>query len=841
MGTENPNVPNAMARELVERKRVTQSPADERHFLVHDMTDKLFAVVVKDKDLAKQNYECNCNSKNCIHLRAVFLFLGIPPSEIPFIANKDPLRSLQRNRNKDEKRAGKKAPRKKETHKDYMSDEEVQEIDGFEMHDFTKSDKAGSSSQTRKRKNKPEGKQARRKGKSKNENESDEEQYDSDVDDASEKAPRKGDSDEEEHDFNSAVDDDGTHKEAEKISQSSKRKFDEKKSGDASPTNKRRRRNKGKTDESDETEWWDEMQAHTSSSPSAAEIELRNYVAESAAHCSRNEQKVDITVYNSNDIGSAEQPFALASLKLMCLMNKEEPHNFIFDLSEMGDINFETLLEIYNNKTEGLADCFLRKQSHVFYCCCKKASFQPTVRRNKYLKVPLMVQCSKCKKHFFSSCVNYNVEGRSRQRWSCYNCSGYRLPPLPSWGHGARNTCPLDNILSAIAVMVHQHPDFIKTAHIESGASVADIISSVINFEHTFALQARCDNNVDGTRCNEILEVQRFSFSQNYPWLLSISLGQEKLLRDFGFNELEQLPLTLEYKERTYQLGGITFHRPGHFVAVIPAESGFAYYDGMAQTHPITSMPDALKTVANQRALLNHVIYFLVPEKKEQKKITSEPKKDENVTKSKPTTSRPKKIENVTQSKPTASPLLIGVAGKVKVFAADITTLKVDAIVNAAKENLLGGGGVDGAIHKAAGHQLLEECRKLGGCKTGEAKWTKAYNIKNAQAIIHTPGPRISNNIVTTDAANQLYNCYFNSLMIAAENSFRSIAFPTISSGIYGYPKEAAANVAMTAVQDFLRDRVQNKKLDEIIFCVFDAEDQRIYKKLFPNYFPNKA
>uniref|UniRef100_A0AC34G018 SWIM-type domain-containing protein n=1 Tax=Panagrolaimus sp. ES5 TaxID=591445 RepID=A0AC34G018_9BILA len=152
MGTENPNVSNAMARELVERKRVEQSSRDERHFMVHDMSDKLFGVVVKDKNLSNKNYECNCHSKNCIHLRAVFLFLGIPPSEIPFIRNTDPLRSLHGNRNKDEKQAGNKAPRKKETYKDYESEEEVPTDHDFASLDRYSKDTVESTSQKSKRK-----------------------------------------------------------------------------------------------------------------------------------------------------------------------------------------------------------------------------------------------------------------------------------------------------------------------------------------------------------------------------------------------------------------------------------------------------------------------------------------------------------------------------------------------------------------------------------------------------------------------------------------------------------------------------------------------------------------
>uniref|UniRef100_A0A914Z0G2 SWIM-type domain-containing protein n=1 Tax=Panagrolaimus superbus TaxID=310955 RepID=A0A914Z0G2_9BILA len=136
MGTENPNVPNALARELVARKRISQSQDDERHFLVNDLTDKLFAVYVRDKNLAKQAYECSCKSKNCIHLRAVFFFLGIPPAQIPFIALKDPLQSLLGNRNQNEKKAGEKQPRRGESKRDYDSDDGKIEDNKMDFDDY---------------------------------------------------------------------------------------------------------------------------------------------------------------------------------------------------------------------------------------------------------------------------------------------------------------------------------------------------------------------------------------------------------------------------------------------------------------------------------------------------------------------------------------------------------------------------------------------------------------------------------------------------------------------------------------------------------------------------------
>ena len=160
---------------------------------------------------------------------------------------------------------------------------------------------------------------------------------------------------------------------------------------------------------------------------------------------------------------------------------------------------------------------------------------------------------------------------------------------------------------------------------------------------------------------------------------------------------------------------------------------------------------------------------------------------------------------------------------KIEIRQGDITKLQVHAIVNAANKSLLGGGGVDGAIHRAAGAKLLEECRTLGGCPTGEARITKGYHLP-ASFVIHTVGPVYGGK---PQDSQLLTNCYTNSLNLAVENKVKSIAFPAISCGVYGYPIDQACKIAVDTTCNFLKS---NPELEKVIFILFSDADRDVYR-----------
>lgn len=176
---------------------------------------------------------------------------------------------------------------------------------------------------------------------------------------------------------------------------------------------------------------------------------------------------------------------------------------------------------------------------------------------------------------------------------------------------------------------------------------------------------------------------------------------------------------------------------------------------------------------------------------------------------------------------------LLMMLSKIELIKGDITKIKADAIVNAANSSLMGGGGVDGAIHRAGGAAILEECRKIaakqGGCKTGEAVITTGGNLP-AKYVIHTVGPVWNGGKKNEPAL--LASCYQNSLKLAIEYKLSSIAFPNISTGVYGYPKKEGAEIAVSTVFEFLQ---QNDFIDKVYFVCFDEENYQLYSSLIKN------
>jgi O-acetyl-ADP-ribose deacetylase len=166
---------------------------------------------------------------------------------------------------------------------------------------------------------------------------------------------------------------------------------------------------------------------------------------------------------------------------------------------------------------------------------------------------------------------------------------------------------------------------------------------------------------------------------------------------------------------------------------------------------------------------------------------------------------------------------------RIRVLQTDITTLAVDAIVNAANSTLLGGGGVDGAIHRAAGPRLLAECRTLGGCPTGEARITKGYNLP-ARHVIHTVGPVWHGGNDGED--DDLANCYRNSLALASQQGLKTIAFPAISTGVYGFPLDRATKIAVREVHTFLE---AHPEIEQVTFACFSCEAAALYEKELTN------
>ena len=197
------------------------------------------------------------------------------------------------------------------------------------------------------------------------------------------------------------------------------------------------------------------------------------------------------------------------------------------------------------------------------------------------------------------------------------------------------------------------------------------------------------------------------------------------------------------------------------------------------------------------------------------------------------------KLQAPTSSPPASPTATSRFNPHISLIRTDITTLAVDAIVNAANTSLLGGGGVDGAIHSAAGPSLLAECQTLNGCKTGDAKITGAGDLP-CQFVIHAVGPVYGreNRKSEGGAARLLRSCYRRSLEVARENGVRSLAFAALSTGVYGYPSEEAAEVAVQAVKGWLEEEEDGKKgepkMERVVFCSFLEKDERAYERIVP-------
>ncbi|KAH0335048.1 A1pp-domain-containing protein, partial [Aureobasidium melanogenum] len=195
------------------------------------------------------------------------------------------------------------------------------------------------------------------------------------------------------------------------------------------------------------------------------------------------------------------------------------------------------------------------------------------------------------------------------------------------------------------------------------------------------------------------------------------------------------------------------------------------------------------------------------------------------------------KLKHLTPAASTVSGASSAYNDRICVIRTDITKLEVDAIVNAANESLLGGGGVDGAIHRAAGEGLLRECEKLDGCDTGDAKITDAYELP-CKKVIHTVGPVYWRTKKHGKHTSLLQSCYRRSLDLAAENDCKSIAFSALSTGVYGYPSNEAAATAIGEVKKWLDTNEKADKLDHIIFCNFMEKDEDAYYEWLPKFFP---
>uniref|UniRef100_A0A914P4U2 SWIM-type domain-containing protein n=1 Tax=Panagrolaimus davidi TaxID=227884 RepID=A0A914P4U2_9BILA len=551
-GQSNPNTLNSMAKDLVLKKRVKQDADNEKLFQVLDLGDNYHAVYLKDRDLSKQNYTCSCSAKDCVHLRAVFLFLDIPPEDIPFIANRDPLQLLkrQRNKNRNETAAGRKAPRRGESTKDYRSEDEDED------------DEDSGSAKRRKT----------------NEEDHDEQQNDfhnfGSFDDNFYGAATQPSGTHEDEQYENSQD--GVQVQAiieaanvprieadeRELRKEIKTKYELYKKISSPPELTQ-----------DAPQWWHEIATalndiliykeifkpnffnplpvipegkaivfvtaddypcvcYREKANKVSVYSMDNVVPEntpeemsfSAAHCVRDQQQeAVVNVFNSVDNVNGKHPLFLASLKLKILSDLAvKPEDVMFDLSEVEEYNFATL-----NEVRLIGDTNFETELKTFLV-------QMGATKNTI---------SKAKQSFIQAVYNRrNLFGTEDEL--------VFSKLLKVCGVDNEYNCPQCSVKTR---RDHKIKTFIGT-HSITNNSVAETIENVFNLRNVVMPEIRCPNEYDGKQCNAKWEISDIKYATPHPWVIPIGLANENTNRIFGFKELEQLPSKVQVTENTTAL-----------------------------------------------------------------------------------------------------------------------------------------------------------------------------------------------------------------------------------------------------------------------------------------------